>query len=148
MALAETDTELRAWLDRLAIQDLINRYADGVTRADWDQVEAVFAPDAVWESPGLGMRYESRAAFMEMVAGTSSDSGVFVQTPHASVIRLTGSDRAEASTTTYELFRGESTTDSTLGGTGAEINFEQCGIYYDDVARIDGETMGNGVVSG
>jgi len=28
-------TELREWLDRLAIQDLINRYSDAMTRADW-----------------------------------------------------------------------------------------------------------------
>ena len=58
------ERELREWLDRLAIQDLINRYCDAVTRADWDQCEAVFAPDAVWESP-LGLRFESRAAFLE-----------------------------------------------------------------------------------
>jgi hypothetical protein len=45
------ERELREWLDRLAIQDLINRYSDAVTRADWDQCEAVFAPNAVWESP-------------------------------------------------------------------------------------------------
>ena len=36
------DHEIRKWLDRLAIQDLINRYSDAVTRADWDQCEAVF----------------------------------------------------------------------------------------------------------
>ncbi|MDT5044423.1 MAG: hypothetical protein QOG75_276, partial [Mycobacterium sp.] len=29
------ETELREWLDRLAIQDLIYRYSDAVTRADW-----------------------------------------------------------------------------------------------------------------
>jgi hypothetical protein len=31
------DHEIRKWLDRLAIQDLIHRYSDAVTRADWDQ---------------------------------------------------------------------------------------------------------------
>jgi hypothetical protein len=30
-----TSSELREWLDLLAIQDLINWYSDAVTRADW-----------------------------------------------------------------------------------------------------------------
>ena len=51
MAVAQTEVELREWLDRLAIQDLIYRYSDAVTRADWQQCEAVFALDAIWESP-------------------------------------------------------------------------------------------------
>lgn len=29
--------------------------------------------------------------------------------------------------------------DSEFGDAGAEINVEQWGIYYDDLARIDGE---------
>ncbi len=41
-ARAKMDAESREWLDRLAIQDLINRYSDAVTRADWQQCEAVF----------------------------------------------------------------------------------------------------------
>ncbi len=45
-------TELREWLDRLAIQDLITRYSDAVTRADWQQCETLFAVDAVWEQRG------------------------------------------------------------------------------------------------
>jgi SnoaL-like domain len=50
MAAANIDVETREWLDRLEIQDLIHRYSDGVTRADWQQCEAVFTPDATWES--------------------------------------------------------------------------------------------------
>jgi len=61
MAVTQTEAELREWLDRLAIQDLIYRYSDAVTRADWHQCEAVFSPDATWESPILGLRHESRA---------------------------------------------------------------------------------------
>jgi hypothetical protein len=132
------ERELREWLDRLAIQDLINRYSDAVTRADWDQCEAVFAPNAVWESPLLGQRYKSRAAFLEVLRPTSS-SDLLIQTPHSSVITLTGPDRAKATTTIHELTRGTALTDSTLGEAGAEINVEQWAIYYDDLARIDGE---------
>jgi hypothetical protein len=68
MSVANTEVqphEWREWLDRPAIQDLIYRYSDAVTRADWVQCEAVFAPDAIRESPILGMRYENRASFMK-----------------------------------------------------------------------------------
>jgi hypothetical protein len=43
MALAE-ETELRKWLDRLAIQEILYRYSDAVTRADWEQCEADSLP--------------------------------------------------------------------------------------------------------
>ena len=86
MTLAETDTELRAWLDRLAIQDLINRYSDAVTRADWDQCRSVFVPDALWEVPAMGLRFESADAFVDML--DSPGTQLLIQTPHSSVIRL------------------------------------------------------------
>jgi hypothetical protein len=40
---------------------VINRSSDAITRADWDQCRSVFAPDAVWEAPALGMRFEGAA---------------------------------------------------------------------------------------
>jgi ketosteroid isomerase-like protein len=133
----QLELEAREWLDRLAIQDLINRYCDAVTRGDWDQCEAVFAPDAVWESP-LGLRFESRAAFLAMLKPTTSND-VLIQTPHSSVITLTGPDRARATTTIHELSRGKAPADSELAEAGGEINIEQYGIYYDDLTRINGE---------
>jgi hypothetical protein len=66
MALVDTHVEVRAWLDRLAIQDLIYRHCDAVTLADWGQLEVLYAADAVWEEPALGLRYESAAALVEM----------------------------------------------------------------------------------
>jgi hypothetical protein len=138
MALARTETELRGWLDRLAIQDLLYRYSDAVTRADWGQCEAVFAPDAIWESPAMGTRFEDRAAFLEVLKATAT-SGVLIQTASAPVIRLTGPDRAQATITVHELVRGATVIDSTYGAEGAELNFEQYGVYFDDIARTGGE---------
>jgi hypothetical protein len=86
----------------------------------------------------LGLRYESRAAFLEVLRATSS-SDLLIQTPHSSVITLTGPDRAKATTTIHELTRGAAPADSTLGEAGSEINVEQWAIYYDDLARIHGE---------
>jgi hypothetical protein len=137
MTLAETETELRAWLDRLAIQDLINRYSDAVTRSDWDQCSSVFAPDALWEAPALGMRFESGAAFVDMLDSPAME--LLIQTPHSCVVRLTGPDRAEATTTIHEFVRGEVLSDSSYGEPGTPTNLEQYGIYFDDLVKLDGE---------
>jgi hypothetical protein len=136
MALAETETEVRRWLDRLAIQDLLYRYSDAVTRADWDQCEAAFVPDAIWESPGMGVRFENRAEFLDVVKATS---GLLLQTLSSPVIRLTGPDQAQATTTIHEMARGVSPTDNAYGAAGTEVNFEQYAVYFDDIARVAGE---------
>jgi hypothetical protein len=139
MALAETEVELRAWLDRLAIQDLIHRYSDAVTRADWEQCLSVFTPDALWESPALGMRYETAAAFVGTLSDATTALEMLIQTPHASVIRLTGPDRAEATTTVNEVMRGEVPADSTTPDAGSPLNADLYGVYHDDVAKLEGE---------
>jgi ketosteroid isomerase-like protein len=138
MSVTSTEVELREWLDRLAIQDLIHRYSDSVTRADWELCEALYAQDAIWESPGLGMRYEGRDALMEMLRATSG-SDILIQTAHNSVVKLTGVDEAQATTTTYEFMRGKLTAESELGESGTEANIEQYGTYFDDVTRMAGE---------
>jgi len=132
------EAELREWLDRLAIRDLIYRYSDAATRADWQQCESVFAPDAVWEAPLLGLRYDSREAFLEILRATTA-SDVLIQTPHSPVITFVGADRATATTTIHELNRGVTPSDSELGAEGTPINMDMYGIYYYDVARIDGQ---------
>jgi hypothetical protein len=133
----EGAAEQREWLDRLAIQDLVNRYSDAVTRADWEQCASVFAPDAVWETPA-GLRFDSSAAFLEFLRPTTTYD-VLIQMPHSSVVTLTGPDHATATTTVHELTRGVGLADTAFGEGGAEINLEQIGVYYDEMARIDGE---------
>jgi hypothetical protein len=135
MAVANMEVQLREWLDRLAIQDLIYLYSDAVTRADWQQCEAVFSPHAIWESPVLGLRYESRAAFLETLRATTTYD---IQTPHSSVITLTDTDQGQATTTIHEVIRGVAAADTELGEAGSESNVAQYGIYFDDLARIDG----------
>ena len=63
--------DARAWEDRDAIQQLIYRYSDAVTRADYEQMATVFADDAVWESPILGMHFDARES-----SSTSRSEGV------------------------------------------------------------------------
>jgi hypothetical protein len=126
------------WIERLAIADLIYRYSDSVTRADWDQAESVFAPDAIWESPSLGLRFEGARAFRDFLLQTTGND-LLILTAQPPVIRLGGTGRARATTTVYELSRGEAHAHSTLGKAGTPRNHELYGIYYDHVAKFGGE---------
>jgi hypothetical protein len=121
------DGESGAWIERLAIADVIYRYSEGVTRGDWDQVEGVFAPDAVWESPGMGMLYDA-VAFLELLARSRLE--LLIQTAHTPVIRLLGPEQAHSTTTIHEVVLGEHPIDVTYGEAGTPMNFERYGIYY------------------
>ena len=134
-----TASEGGEWIARLAIADLIYRYSDSVTRADWDQTEAVFAPDVVWESPVLGMRFVGARTFRDYLAAETTGYDLLIQTAHQPVIRFVGAEQAKTTTTIHEFMRGESQSDSALGKAGTPINADQYGIYYDDVAKLDGE---------
>jgi hypothetical protein len=133
------DVVLQAWLDRQAIQDLIFRYSDAVTRADYDQVLTVFASEAVWESPPLEVRFDSADAFIDYPIEGSASLDVLIQTAHNSVIELLGADRARATTTIHEMVRGVATTAGVHGEIGTEMNVDQYGIYHDRFAKVDGD---------
>jgi hypothetical protein len=134
------EAEVGRWMDRLAIQDLIYRYSDAVTRADYEQMATVFAPGAVWESPLLGMHFQNAREFIDFQSDGSTALEVLIQTAHNPVIDLEGDDHARATTTIHERIRGVGgDLDSLLGAAGAEINVDQYGTYYDELQRIDGE---------
>jgi hypothetical protein len=73
--------DARAWEDRDAIQQLIYRYSDAVTRADYEQMATAFATDAVWESPILGMHFESAREFIDFQIECSTALDVLIQPP-------------------------------------------------------------------
>jgi hypothetical protein len=131
--------QVQQWIDKCAIQELIHRYADSVNRADWDETIKVFASDAVWESPLLGMHFDSAAAFVGNLRETGPSSELLVQTATSPVVTLVNDDRARATTTIHEFVRGTTVMDSELGPKGSPINFEDYGIYYDEVSRLGDE---------
>jgi hypothetical protein len=87
----------------------------------------------------MGMRFDSPEAFIALLS--ESPTELLIQTPHAPVINLTGVDRAQASTTIHEMVRGSIIGETSYGEEGAPVNFEQYGIYFDDIARIEGEWL-------
>ena len=131
--------QLQQWIDKCAIQDLIFRYSDSVNRADWEETAKLYAADAVWESPLFNMRFESGAEWCNYLARSTESSELLIQTPHCPVVTLLTDETARATTTIHEFSRGTNVEDSSFGPKGGEINFEDYGIYYDKIARLDGE---------
>jgi len=132
-------SEVQEWLDRQAILDLIHRYSDSITRGDYERTAAVFAPDAVWEEPQAGLRFETAGEFIEFLAAGTTSTEVLIQTPHSPVVELVGAGKAKATTTIHEFGRGVVTAEYMFGGVGTELNFDRYGIYYDQLAKFDGE---------
>jgi uncharacterized protein (TIGR02246 family) len=127
----------QAGADRDAIQQLIYRYSDAVTRADYEQMATVFAADAVWDSPVLGMHFESAREFIDFQMEGSSALDVLIQIATGTVVDLSSADRATATTNIREIIRGTATTDGVFGPVGAEINVDQYGIYFDEITKIE-----------
>ena len=130
--------DARAREERDAIQQLIYRYSDAVTRADYVQMATVFAADAVWESPILGMHFETAREFIDFQANGSTALDVLIQTASNPVIDLLGPDRATATTNIREIIRGANSQDGPFGPAGNEINVDQYGIYFDEISKLHG----------
>jgi hypothetical protein len=75
--------------------------------------------------------------------GSTATFEILIQTPHAPVIALLPPDLAQATTTIHEWGRGVTPFDGVVAGDpvqkGEEVNLEVYGVYYDDIARVDGE---------
>src|SRR5262245_26869780 len=116
------------WIDKLAIQELINQYCDALNRDDWDAYEALFTSDAVWElSSPWGFKIEGARAIREVISKLVAKGDFIVQTNHSTVVTLLGADRASATTTIRETSRGKDGRSAT-----------HLGIYYDNLVRVPG----------
>lgn len=82
-------------LDEIAIQQTLNRYTEGASRADWDQVMLTFMPDGIWEIPALGVHYQGRAAIQPVMAAFVAQLAYFVQINSPGIITVEG-DKATA----------------------------------------------------
>jgi hypothetical protein len=135
------DAEIADVVERFAVQEVIFRYSDAVTRGDYAQMRSVFAADAIWESPLLDMHFDDPGSFIDFVVEGSAAFDVLIQTSSNPVIELLAADRAKATTTIREMFKGTAATDGVFGAAGTELNVDQHGIYYDQLAKIDGEWL-------
>ena len=119
--------DVTAWVEKLAIQEVLSTYTSAATRGDWDQLESVFLPDARWElGPPLDVSLVGPAAISEQLRGQCDSQDFFIQMTHDSLVTLLGDDRASAITTIHALARKE----------GA-VQIQSHGIYYDELVKTD-----------
>lgn len=111
-------------LDEIAIQQTLNRYSEGASRADWQQVMSTFMPDGTWEIPALKARYQEHAVIQKVMAAFVGQMAYFVQINAPAIISVQG-DRATARSIIREC------------GKFADRNeaLEVFGRYEDDLVR-------------
>jgi ketosteroid isomerase-like protein len=109
--------------DKLAIQDLLNRYSDGCSRQDWAQVMDGFLPDGAWQvnamPPVVG-----HAAMQAAMAGFVAQMDYWVQLNTPAIIAVDG-DKATARTTIRECGRFKDRDEAV----------DVSGFYIDEIVR-------------
>jgi uncharacterized protein (TIGR02246 family) len=102
--------------DRLAIRDLLDSYADAVSRNDADDWAATWAEDGVWQMPEIPQMAETRGRAtikaLWMAAMTNFPGIVFHAWPGS--ITIDG-DRAEVRSWTSEVYDQGGVTKRDLG---------------------------------
>jgi ketosteroid isomerase-like protein len=82
-------------IDEIAIQQTLNRYSEGASRADWKQVMATFTKDATWEISNLGARFQDHAVIQKVMSDFVGQMSYFVQVNSGAIIAVDG-DNATA----------------------------------------------------
>jgi ketosteroid isomerase-like protein len=108
--------------DQIDIQQTLNRYTDGVSRADVQQVLSTFMPDGIYEAGG--MRLEGRAAIEKARNIYVADFAYVIQISAPAVIVVEG-DKATACSTIRECARY----------ADADELLELVGTYADELVR-------------
>jgi SnoaL-like protein len=132
------DDPVTASVECHAIEQLIHRYSDAITRADWDQHEAVFATDATIEvaSP-FDFKAEGARTIREQTSAGSAGLDFLIHRVDSIVVELLDSEHARATSTIHEMGRG-----SAPGLSGDQpdtlLDWEQYAVYYDDISKIGG----------
>lgn len=113
--------------DKIEIQDVLSRYSQGCSAQDWDMVMDTFLPDAVWEVPSRGMRFEGQDTLRAVMSGMVKDMDWFVQMNSPAVITVEG-DRAAARSIVREAGRAK----------GSDEILDVLGFYDDELVRTAG----------
>lgn len=110
--------------DYIAVQQTLNSYTVGASRADWDAVIDTFLPDGIWEVPALDLVSAGHDAIRASVSVFVDQMDYFIQINSPAVITLAG-DTATASSAIREYGR------MAQGGEPVEV----FGLYDDRLVR-------------
>ena len=116
--------------DRLAIRELIDRYADAITRGDFEQHITCFLPDGVWHvAAPFEYHIVGATNIRDYVAGSSGKMDFLIQLNSSTTIHSLTADRANATTTVREMGKA----------SDGSRSFTNYGVYDDDIVKVDGE---------
>ena len=135
---SNASSEPQAGVDLVAIEQLLYRYSDVVTRGAWDEDEALFVADAVLE---IGSPFDARVEGVQAILDYRKASARFdflIHTTYSPAIRLLGTGHAKATSQTREMVRDRAGTSDAAGEPAAGLNIEFYSVYYDDVLKVDG----------
>ena len=110
--------------DDYAVQRVITSYSLLTGRGDWEPVLALFTPDASWEVPHLGLKFEGLEAIHGALAMLSADLEFVLQHNAPALIEVTG-DTATARSGIREAGKLR----------GRDESVEYFGIYADTLVR-------------
>jgi ketosteroid isomerase-like protein len=114
-------------IDKMAIKELLSRYSIAVDKGDVDMFVSIFTEDAVWEWPGIGIKYQG----LKEIGGMCRDVYKYcpgiqrAQTNH--VIEIKGDKAHSIDEITAFMSRPE-----------VIYTFLQ-GFYEDDFVKVNGE---------
>ena len=108
-----------------SIQATISRYAEGASRADWEQVLSTYMPAGVWEVKSFGAKFEGHAAIAGALRQFCDPMDYIVQINAPGLIRITG-ETATARSVIRECGKYK----------GRNEGLEVLGFYADKLVRI------------
>jgi ketosteroid isomerase-like protein len=84
------DPEEARMSDEFFVQQTITRYAEGASRADWEQVLSTYTPDGVWEIASFGARFEGHDAIQEGLRQFCAPMDYIVQLNGPALMQIEG----------------------------------------------------------
>ena len=116
--------------DRLAIADVITRFAGAASTHDWTAAASLFAEDAVWTSSvgELSFRHDGRPAMLAWLTSNEANVEVLFYASGTPTITLLADDRARSRVSMIEVLHLKATGERRL----------LTGAYDDELAKANG----------
>jgi SnoaL-like domain len=78
-------------IEEFSIQQTLNCYTEGASRADWNQVLSTYVRDGVWEIPYFGAKFAGHEALRDALIHFSAPMDYIVQLNTPALIKIDGS---------------------------------------------------------
>lgn len=111
--------------DEEAIQQVLNAYSFNASTGNLEAMVDTYAPDGVWEVPGIGLALTGKDAILAASQGITTTLEYMVQMNSPATIAVNG-DRATAQSIIRECGKY----------AGKQLNLEVLGLYEDELVRL------------